>query len=162
MRCATCKMDQGTISIWSRLNKNKKDGAQGPYRYGPRTRLTIHSTKVKTTSNFTRFGESLPSVFPPTPNIIQMADRRWPAIVRHLNIFPLNNCWWRVAYRTRCFWGARGGLLLRMRNVLGITMYHRVFGFMSDVFRSYISRIRLQIGWSVSFWGPSNLAKKEQ
>ena len=25
---AACKMDQGTISIWSRLNKNKKDGAR--------------------------------------------------------------------------------------------------------------------------------------
>jgi hypothetical protein len=24
MRCATCKMDQGTISIWSRLNKKRK------------------------------------------------------------------------------------------------------------------------------------------
>ena len=75
MRCATCKMDQGTISIWSRLNKIKKM-APGTMSIWSPPRLTIHGTKVKTTSNFTRFVESLPSVFPPTPNIIQMADRR--------------------------------------------------------------------------------------
>ena len=136
----------GHIDLVPVKEKKKKMAPRDHIDMAPELKPTIHCTEVKTTSIFTRFGEYLPSVFPPTPSIIQMADRRLPAIVRHLNIFPLNNCRWRVVYRTRCFWGARCGLLLRMRNVLGITMYHRVFGFMSDVFRSYISRIRLQIG----------------
>ena len=83
MRCATCKMDRPPYRYGGQVNKNKNNDGDSDMAVG----LSLRSTddpwqKLNTTSYFTHLGYGCLSLFPPTTNIIQMADCRRPAIVR--------------------------------------------------------------------------------
>ena len=117
MRCATCKMDQGTISIWSRLNKKIKRWRPGPYRYGPRTRLTIPCNSKEAVRNLC-VGISLWFRDDPWASVSgnRMVSVR-NTCFRKLYRFRVNPCkiyaykyvlllnctwWWSLSFMTRC------------------------------------------------------------